>query len=894
MDFARPVGLGSGAFGAIGVLLTIIVGVFVMLVLSIGGLGPSSARTALIVAACGFAVLALLTGALAVYLSRAVLTPVRRVADAAVALTEGKLGTKVRGQPRGELSTLVRAFNAMSRTLEQRELSQRTTDERFQGILDNANAAIYVKDTDSRYLLINREFERIRGLKAEEVVGRSEDEIGSPITARQIRATDRTVINNATAMSFEQEMDTQEGPRTYLSLKFPVQTEDGKVTAIAGISTDLTGQKTILAEAVEASRLKSEFVANMSHEIRTPLNGVIGMTNLLNDTSLDPVQREYADALEASSRALLAIITDILDFSKIEAGHLELDPTDFELRGAVEEACQMLAEQAHAQGLAISHSIDANLATTVNGDRGRLRQILLNLLSNAIKFTSAGEVLVRVSGDGADMLRFAVSDTGVGIDAGEAARLFEPFVQADQSTTRLFGGTGIGLTIARELAHQMGGAIGAAPRPGGGSTFWFTAKLPAVATPETPFRSRPELRGLRALVVDGYETNRTIFEHYLSAWGLASEGVDNPRTAIEELERAARGGVPFQLVVVDLDLPQANGMELVRAIRGRPVLRALHMVILSSSPLERTAFPDLGVSAVLKKPIRRSQLYNAIAEAMADSPLQRELQPRPKTPTSSNGPLVLIAEDNEINDAVATALLVKQGLRAVVAHNGREAVEMALANDYAAILMDCQMPEIDGYEATRRIREAEHGHHVPIIAMTAHSMTGDRERCLAAGMDAYLSKPVRADELTAVMSQQLSGWEQDLPLHQAHSDTPSKLEPVAGDAGEVFDAAVVRELREELTVETRESLIRAFEASLPRCITAIEDAIRHDDSSERRRAAHLLKGSSASVGAARLALSCQRLEQSGRDHDPAIKLKQLTELHAAATSTRVALRERLL
>jgi CheY-like chemotaxis protein len=317
-------------------------------------------------------------------------------------------------------------------------------------------------------------------------------------------------------------------------------------------------------------------------------------------------------------------------------------------------------------------------------------------------------------------------------------------------------------------------------------------------------------------------------------------------------------------------------------------------VILSSSPLERTAFPDLGVSAVLKKPIRRSQLYNAIAEAMADSPLQRELQPRPKTPTSSNGPLVLIAEDNEINDAVATALLVKQGLRAVVAHNGREAVEMALANDYAAILMDCQMPEIDGYEATRRIREAEHGHHVPIIAMTAHSMTGDRERCLAAGMDAYLSKPVRADELTAVMSQQLSGWEQDLPLHQAHSDTPSKLEPVAGDAGEVFDAAVVRELREELTVETRESLIRAFEASLPRCMTAIEDAIRHDDSSERRRAVHLLKGSSASVGAARLALSCQRLEQSGRDHDPAIKLKQLTELHAAATSTRVALRERLL
>jgi two-component system, sensor histidine kinase and response regulator len=881
-------------FGAIGVLVTIVAGVSVMLVLSIGGLGPSSARTLLIVAAFGFALLALLTGALTVYLARAVLSTVRGVADAAAALGEGELGTRVPGRQRGELGALIRTFNAMSRTLEQRELPLRIAGERFQGILDNANAAIYVKDADSRYLLVNREFERIRGLKAEQVLGRREDQIGSPITARQIRATDRAVIESATAMSFEQEIDTQEGPRTYLSLKFPVQTEDGKAIAIAGISTDLTGQKTILAEAVEASRLKSEFVANMSHEIRTPLNGVIGMTNLLNDTSLDPIQREYADALEASSRALLAVITDILDFSKIEAGQLKLDPTDFELRSAVEEACQMLAEQAHAQGLGISYSIDATLATTVNGDRGRLRQILLNLLSNAIKFTSAGEVLVRVSGDGADMVRFAVSDTGVGIDAGAAARLFEPFVQADQSTTRLFGGTGIGLTIARELAQQMGGAIGAGARAGGGSTFWFTAQLPAVATPNKPFRSRPELLGLRALVVDGYETNRTIFEHYLRAWGLASESVDSPNEAIEELERAARGGVPFQLVVLDLDMPQTDGMKLVSAIRERPVLRGLHMVILSSAPLERTAFPDLGVSALLRKPIRRSQLYNAVTQAIADSPSHRDREPQAKMPANPNGPLVLIAEDNEINYTVATALLVKQGLRTVVAHNGREAVEMALANDYAAILMDCQMPELDGYEATRRIRQAEHDHHVPIIAMTAHSMTGDRERCLAAGMDDYLSKPVRAEELVAIMSQQLPRWDQDLPFHQAYDDALSRLEPVVGDAGELFDEAIVRELREELTVQTRESLILAFEASLPRCITEIEDAIRRGDTSERRRAAHLLSGSSASVGAARLAFSCRRLEQSSRDQDPAIKLEALAELHAAATSTRVALRDRLL
>jgi len=848
----------------------------------------ASRRHVVLTAVTGcFIAVALLLLALTAYLARAVLMPMRRAAQAAERLSEGDLDSTVPEGGLGEVRALARAFNSMSATLHDRELALRVTTGQFQGILDNANAAIYIKDSAGRYLLVNREFERIRGVKAEDVLGNTEYEFGAADFAEETAARDHAVIEAGEPVAFEQVLALPDGVHTYLSVKFPIQVES--VTTVAGISTDITAQRHALAQAVETSRLQSEFVANMSHEMRTPLAVVVGMTTLLHDTSLDPAQHEYADALASSSEALMSVINDVLDFSKLEAGQLQLDPTDFELRGAVEEACLMLAEQAHVTGLEISHWVDAGVPTTVNGDRARLRQILLNLLSNAIKFTRSGEVVVRVLGGGGELVRFEVSDTGVGIGDDQAAHIFDAFVQADQSTTRQYGGTGLGLTISRELTHRMGGEIGAKPRVGGGSVFWFTANLPASASTDNAVQARPTFAGLRALIVDDNATSRGIFAHYLMDWGVACESVDKPAAAIEALERAFRDGQPFELALIDFDVPHINGMELVRAIRKRAALDSLRIVIVASSPLEREALVGVEVSGVLTKPIRQARLHDAIAG--------RRAQPEAESQTTlvePDGPLLLIAEDNELHRAMATALLAKHGLRTAVARNGREAVEMALANTYSAILMDAAMPVLDGYEATRRIRAAENGHRIPIIATTAHSMPGDRERCLAAGMDDYLSKPIQAEQLETVIKRWLPDRRPGIGPRRAMNDGTSGSERGDGDVADVLNQATIIELRKTLNLEMREDLIRTFVTALPKSVADIEDAVHRGDEGELRRTTRLLRQSSATVGATRLRLCCQQIERSGRRDDAGVSEDQLAQLLATATRTRDALREQLL
>jgi len=792
------------------------------------------------------------------------------------------------------------------KTAAQREADARlraTAEERLQlaSFVESSTDAIIGKSLDATITSWNAAAEKLYGYSAAEVIGRRIELLFPPGYAEEGEAI-MCSIRAGESTQLETKRVACDGRVIDVALTVsPVHRSDGSLTGACEIARDITDRKRAEAElvlaherALEASRSKSEFVANMSHEIRTPLNGVIGMSDLLRETDLDEVQHEYVDALAASGEALLAVISDVLDFSKIEAGRLELDPIAFDLRESVEQACEMLAGQAHAKGFQLSHWVDADVPATVHGDSARLRQILLNLLSNAVKFTAEGEIVLRVRRHSDEVLHFAVADTGVGIDSAKASRLFEAFRQADQSTTRQYGGTGLGLAISSRLVGLLGGDIGVEPNAGKGSVFWFTARLPAVSDVAGPDREHANLDGLRALIVDDNATNRTIFEHYLRAWGLACESGPDASSALDALERSRRDARPFEVALLDYQLPDRSGLELARQIRERPALHALKLVVLTSMALERRPFDDLDIAAILAKPPRQSALYNAITTAVAGASARDEADPHTKTIATPRGPLVLVAEDNEINRTLAQALLGKHGLRTAIAHNGREAVDMALTNEYSAILMDCQMPEIDGYQATQLIRQAERGRRVPIIAMTAHSMSGDRERCLAAGMDDYLSKPIRTEELEGIIERWLSG---DGPPDPGNGDGDG--DGVVGQGEderrerELLDEASIELLASTLAPEVRTRLLDTFEKQLSKCVGGIVVAIQTGDHAERRRLAHLLKGSCATIGARRLQSLCAALEHTGRAGDPEITLAQVQELQAAVDDTSEALGRRL-
>ena len=661
--------------------------------------------------------------------------------------------------------------------LEAAAQSERLSRSRLLEAVESISEAFSLYDTEERLVLCNRRYRELASHNAaDSLVGTPFEQIIRRVAERDLvpHAKDRVDAWVAERLARYREPS---GP-------FVQQLSDGRWLQISerqiaeigtvAVYTDITELKEAEAEmtraaqaasearaiAEEASRAKSAFLATMSHEIRTPMNGVIGMTGLLLDTALTAEQREYAETVRRSGEGLLAIINDILDFSKIEAGKLDFEQTDFELRVTVEDVLELLAERAYGKGLELAYLPNANLPAWVGGDPGRLRQVLTNLVGNAVKFTERGEVVVHGTlveeTDHDALIRFAITDTGIGIAPEDREWLFQSFSQADSSTTRRYGGTGLGLAISKRLVEMMGGAIGVESVPGTGSTFWFTARL--AKRPASPTATRvnlAELRRLRVLGVDDNATNRTLLTAQLTAWGIHVDCVADASHALGRLRAAHRNARPYDLALLDHQMPEIDGMMLARAIKADPLLATVPLVLLTSVSYRGSAgdAEQAGFSAFLVKPIRQSQLYDCIATVMgmAARPEPARLITREslREAQAQVRARVLVAEDNLVNQRVAVRMLEKLGCRVDVATNGLEAVEATGRILYHCIFMDCQMPEMDGYEATRviRQREARTGARIPIVAMTANAMESDRERCLVAGMDDYVSKPVQPKEL---------------------------------------------------------------------------------------------------------------------------------------------------
>ncbi|WP_417390988.1 PAS domain S-box protein [Gimesia sp.] len=754
------------------------------------------------------------------------------------------------------------------------ELALRKANVQFNKLLQADILGIMTCHFDGTIEQANHELLRILGYTADDLEAGLIN--GKELTPPEWRECDQNMIDEITRTGsvkpLEKEYFRKDGSRVpvVLGMTRLEQDEDLCLCFVLDATTQKEAEEKLKAAkqtAEEASQAKSEFLANMSHELRTPLNGVIGMTELLAGTHLNQRQQEFVDACRNSGESLLNLINDILDFSKIEAGKMDLDLHDFDLENVLMDTVSTMVWRTTEKNLELPCFVDPESRLMLKGDSYRLRQILVNLVGNAIKFTDSGEVVVRTRTVARQheqiRIHFSVTDTGIGISQSKLNRLFQSFSQVDASTTRNYGGTGLGLVISQNLVELMGGTIGIESQEGVGSNFWFEIPFEVVTSGSVPFQENNQLVGKRALVVDDNQTSRTILIEYLREWGLETVAVSSVSAAKAAIQRASNRRTPFDIIVTDFEMPDQNGLETGRALKRSDI----PIILLTSSPdtqLDPVELQECHITLTMRKPIHRHKLFDTIYQLLGtpinESPKSSSVSYQQKQ-ICSQGKRVLLAEDNRINQLYVTELIKQLGCQCDTVWNGQQAVDAVLQNDYDLVLMDCQMPELDGLEATRRIRELEKQgllkNKLPVIALTANAIKGDRERCLEAGMDEYLSKPVQKDQITMVM-------EQFLQQNRAVETKPhSAYHPPGAETHQpgIDTLALTKFCSGNL--ELINSLLDELESSGEARVTQIRKSAEQSDVRGVSEAAHSLKGATSILCATRLQYLSTEIEQVG-------------------------------
>ncbi len=758
------------------------------------------------------------------------------------------------------------------------------SEERFKTFMNNSPTVAFIRDDRHRYTFINKTFEKRFRVKAENLLGKTDFEWLSEAAARESQRTNKKVINNGEIVKLTEKVIKKDGSEDYwLLVKFPIVNPGGK-NYVGGMAIDVTESKNLEKElkeardtALESVRTKSEFLANMSHEIRTPMNGVLGMTEIILETNLDDEQRDYALTIQSSADSLLRIINDILDFSKIEAGKIVFENIEFNLRSTVENIAAMFAEETHRKGLEIISLVEMNVPTGLIGDPGRLKQVLINLVGNAIKFTDEGSVYIKVGKvsetDTHTALQFDITDTGIGINPGSQKYLFQAFTQADGSMTRKYGGTGLGLAISQQLVEMMNGEISVKSEIGNGSTFTFTAHFEkqstAVVVKIEPIRT---LKNLRALIVDDNATNREIISHQIHSWEMVGSEADGADAAMKLLEQANALGKPFDLVFLDLMMPDVGGFELANMIRANKNLAHTKLILMPSFGKRGHAQDALkaGIDAYLVKPIRQADVFDCVATVMGKATdTNRKEKSVEKLITRhtlseqrfTDEVRILLAEDNPVNRKVTENQIKFLGYKFETVSNGLEVLEALKRQRYSLILMDCQMPEMDGYEAAAEIRRNEAvGQHIPIIAITANALLGEKEKCFAAGMDDYLSKPFKKEELNKTIKR----WATKAEIPQSVSVEASPVKSAIYDFLPQVSEKLY-ELKGEVGEEMVDMIVSLFVEDSFLRLKKMHTLMNAEDLQGITDEAHSLRGSALNIGAENVANLCAELEANAKN-----------------------------